>query len=95
MNAGKAMLELENDINENEGCWLYLDKLPPVEEEDPKKKAPAKAKGQVEELKPVFARTWIDFSTLKGCFENSLLSYRAPFETIIKLPDGVEAQPTD
>ena len=56
--------KFEEDVYERKGCYLYFDKLPPPEEEDPKKaggKAPAK-KGAVEELKPVHGRVWIDLS---------------------------------
>lgn len=54
-------------VNEKFGCWLYFDKLPPPEEEDPKKaKAPAaKGKVPIEELKPTFGKTWVDFTWLR------------------------------
>jgi hypothetical protein len=52
-------------VNENKGCWIYVDKLPPPEEEDPKKtKAPPKGKAPVEELKPVYGKAWVDFTLL-------------------------------
>lgn len=53
-------------INEKNGCWLYFEKLPPPEEEDPKKaKAPAKGKAQIEEMKPVYGVAWVDFTALQ------------------------------
>ena len=52
--------------SEKGGCWLYFDKLPPPEEEDPKKaKAAPKGKAPVEELKPTYGRVWIDMRDLK------------------------------
>ena len=69
--------------------------MPPPEEEDPKKKAPSKAKGQVEEVKPVHGKAWLDLSRLKGPTEQDIYCTRAPVSTILKLPDGVEAQQTD
>jgi hypothetical protein len=58
-------MDFEIIINENKGCWLYLEKLPPPEEEDPKKaggKAAPKGKAPVEEIKPVFGVAWIDLT---------------------------------
>ena len=49
------------EVHESEGAWLYFDKLPPVEEEDPKKKVPVKGKVNVEETKPTHGRVWINF----------------------------------
>lgn len=47
-------------------CYLYLEKLPPAEEEDPKgKKAPAKGKAPVEEIKPVFGIAEVDLTPLQ------------------------------
>lgn len=51
-------------VNEYGGCWLYFNKLPPPEEEDPKKAKAAKSKVPIEEMKPTYGRTWIDFTIL-------------------------------
>lgn len=52
-------------INDQNGCYLYFEKYPTVEEEDPKKgKAPAKGKAPTEDLKPVYGCAWIDFTLL-------------------------------
>lgn len=58
------MQKFEQDVNESHGCWLYFDKLPPPEDEDPKKKPTAKGKANVEEIKPVHGRVWIDLTPL-------------------------------
>ena len=61
------LLEFDDLVNEKGGCWVYLDKLPPVEEEDPKKaKAPPKGgKVPTEELKPVYGRAWVNLVTFR------------------------------
>jgi hypothetical protein len=67
------LVELEEMVSQEGGCWLKFNRLPPPEEEitDPKaaaaKKAPPKGpKGQViEELKPTFAKAWVSFEDLR------------------------------
>jgi hypothetical protein len=68
------LIELEDMVNNEKGCWLKFNRVPPPEEEitDPKaaaaqkKAAPAKgAKGApIEDLKPTFGRAWVNFEDL-------------------------------
>jgi hypothetical protein len=53
-------------VHEAGGCWMYFDKLAPLEEEDPKKKAAAKGKALVEEIKPAFGKAWINLKSLQN-----------------------------
>mmetsp|Transcript_23205 Transcript_23205/g.17630 ORF Transcript_23205/g.17630 Transcript_23205/m.17630 type:complete len:169 (+) Transcript_23205:532-1038(+) len=66
------LVEFEEQVGREGGCWLRFNKLPPPEEEqDPKapqkKQPPPKAGkgGVVEEMKPVFGRGWLDFTDLQ------------------------------
>jgi hypothetical protein len=79
---GEDLLKFENDVNEERGQWIYFDKLPPIEEEDPKKKAAAKGKVVSEEVKPVSGRAWIDLTAFQGSSGNSL-EYKALLETVV------------
>ena len=57
---GEKYIEFEEDINVEEGTILELQFIPPVDE-DPKKRP--KPKGiNPEEVKPIYAVSWIDFS---------------------------------
>ena len=57
---GEKFIEFEEDINVEEGTILELQFIPPVDE-DPKKRP--KPKGITpEEVKPIYAVSWIDFS---------------------------------
>ena len=67
------LVEFEEQVSKEKGCWLRFSKLLPPEEEitDPKaaaaaKKAPPKGgKGApIEDLKPVFGRAWVSFEDL-------------------------------
>lgn len=66
---GFELIELEEAITRNQGCWLILSKCPaieaPAEEKAGGKKAAAK-KGQAnaEDLKPIFGKAWLDLSDL-------------------------------
>lgn len=66
---GADLFQFEEDLNEHQGCWLYFDKLPPPEEEDPKKagaKGAPKGKVSVEEIKPVHGKVWLDLTDLQS-----------------------------
>ena len=57
---GEKYVEFEEDINVEEGTILELQFIPPIDE-DPKKRP--KPKGITpEEVKPIYAVSWIDFS---------------------------------
>ena len=66
------MRAFESSVCENEkGCWVILEKLVPKEEEPAagsakKPAAPAKGKGPTtaDELKPFFAKAWLDLRPL-------------------------------
>jgi hypothetical protein len=68
------LVEFEELVQQEKGCWLKFNKLTPPEEEitDPKAAAAAKkaappkgGKGApIEDLKPVFGKAWISFEDL-------------------------------
>lgn len=66
------LIELEEAVNSDKGCWIKFNKLTPPEEEitDPKaaaaKKAPPKGGkgGAVEDLKPTYGYAWLSFEDL-------------------------------
>lgn len=65
--SGDKIIEFDDLVNDKGGCWLYLDKLPPPEEEDPKKaKAAPKGKVPTEELKPAYGRVWVNLKDLQS-----------------------------
>ena len=57
----EQLYDFEDLINDEGGEFVYFSRLLPKEEEGAKKKAPVKG---AEELKPMFARGWIDFTPL-------------------------------
>eukprot|EP00830_Metopus_es_P014783 TRINITY_DN4053_c0_g2_i1.p1 TRINITY_DN4053_c0_g2~~TRINITY_DN4053_c0_g2_i1.p1 ORF type:complete len:1046 (-),score=328.50 TRINITY_DN4053_c0_g2_i1:39-3137(-) len=62
----QPLIAFEEYVNTENGCWLYFDRLLPIEEEDTKKgkgKPPAK-KGQVEPEKPLRGKAWVPFYEL-------------------------------
>jgi len=86
---GSSLREFEAQVNEDGGCWLYFEKLPPPEEDDPKKKAPPKGKAPVEELKPVKGKAWVDLIPFQWPGGASS-TQRSLIETVH--PEGVESQ---
>ena len=70
------MIEFEESIVAEKGCWIFFNKLTPKEEAvpDPKAKG-AKGKGpNTEEEKPTFGRAWIDLSLLNDSGETKVKS---------------------
>lgn len=66
---GYELIDLEEAVTLDEGCWVKFMKtpIPQAENEDPKsKKGAPKGKGAAptEELKPVFARGWVSFKDI-------------------------------
>jgi len=65
---GFELIEFEEWVNKDKGCWLKFSKLPPADasaEAAVNKKAPPKNKGgAADEVKPVFGRAWISFEDL-------------------------------
>lgn len=90
------MARFESDVNENGGCWLHFDKMPPVEEEDHKKAAGAKGapkgKGQTEELKPVHGKVWINLENLMNPDVSVIENQRFLLQTVFKQQEGSETQ---
>ena len=88
---GEKFIEFEGDINNEGGTILELQFLPPPDE-DPKKRP--KPKGITpEEVKPVYAVSWIDFSkfqTTPGLTEIVLRSKLLSKETYEKRIDDLE-----
>jgi hypothetical protein len=71
----EALRAFESDVCETDamGCWVYIDKLVPKDEDPAQapagkpKAAPAKGKGPatgVEDLKPVNSKAWLDLKPL-------------------------------
>lgn len=91
---GFELIELEEAIKNDGGCWLTLMKLPqpeaPAEEKGGKKAAPKKGQN-LDDLKPVFGRAWVDLSDLKKPGANNLTT-RVHLETCA--PVMKEAQET-
>lgn len=68
--------KFESAVIDNQGCWIYFDRLVPKDEEeevtggkaDPKKKAPPAKKGakdaNVEDMKPTHCKGWLDLTPL-------------------------------
>ena len=90
---GEKFIELEEDINTEKGGILELQFIPPADE-DPKKRP--KPKGMLpEEVKPIYAVTWIDlskFHTTPGLTEITLRSRLLSKEIYEKRIDDLEAK---
>jgi hypothetical protein len=80
---GYELVEVEEMVNTEKGCWLRFSKLPPKQDEGENaasaaaKKAPPKGgKGGApsDELKPAFGRAWVSFEELKKPGSTSLTS---------------------
>ena len=62
--AGEKFIELEEDVNSEKGAVLELQFIPPPDD-DPKKRP--KPKGMLpEEIKPIYAVGWVDFTKLNN-----------------------------
>lgn len=65
---GYELVEIEELVRCDRGCWLRFMKLPPAaaDADAAAKKAPAKgAKGApADDLKPVFGKAWVSFADL-------------------------------
>ena len=98
------LVEFEEFVNKDRGCWLKFNKLIPPEEEitDPKAAAAAKkaapAKGPkgapIEDLKPVFGKAWLSLEDLlvPGGLETKQRVLLKTCPPLIKKPgdDGIE-----
>lgn len=90
---GFELIELEEAIKNDGGCWLTFMKLPAPEapaEDKGGKKAPPPKKGQsADDMKPIFGRAWVDLSDLAKPGANNC-SRRVFLETCA--PANKEAQ---
>lgn len=92
------IVEMEEAIRAEGGCWLRFMKLPPVADPaDAGKKAPPKGKGAVaEDLKPVFGKAWVNFKDLAqpGATELKQRVYLETCAPIVKKAneEGVEEE---
>ena len=62
------MIELEEQVKNEKGCWIRFMKLPPSSNEAEAaagKKKDKKGGAATDELKPVFARGWLSFADLQ------------------------------
>ena len=85
---GDKFVELEQDINTEKGAVLELQFLPPPDE-DPKKRP--KPKGMLpEEIKPLYAVAWIDYSKLNETPGLTELEIRAKLMTREKYEKNID-----
>ena len=86
--SGDKFVELEEDINTEKGAILELQFIPPPDE-DPKKRP--KPKGMLpEEIKPLYAVAWIDYSKLKETPGLTELEIRAKLMTREKYEKNID-----
>ena len=86
--SGEKFIEFEEDINSEKGCILELQFIPPPDE-DPKKRP--KPKGLLpEEIKPIYAISWIDFSKLNTTPGLTELELRAKLMTREKYEKNID-----
>lgn len=68
-------MKFESNVTDNNGCWVFFDKIVPKEDETAaaaggaaakKPAAPAKAKNALptEEAKPTYGKAWLDLTPL-------------------------------
>jgi len=80
---GFELIELEEAIKNDGGCWLKFMKLPQPEappEDKGGKKAPPKKGQNPDDIKPIFGRAWVDLSDLQKPGSNNTMK-RAFLET--------------
>ena len=86
--SGDKFVELEEDINAEKGAILELQFIPPPDE-DPKKRP--KPKGMLpEEIKPLYAVAWIDYSKLNETPGLTELEIRAKLMTREKYERNID-----
>jgi len=96
----EELIELEEYITDEKGCWIFFNKVLPKEDEevpDPKKKGKPAKGASAEDDKPIYGRAWLDLSTLKEPGETKI-SARIYLKTTqlaqpkIENEEGAEAQ---
>ena len=72
---GFELIEFEEAVKNDGGCWLTLLKLPqqeaPAEEKGGKKAAPKKGQN-ADEVKPIFGKAWVDLTDLQKPGANTI-----------------------
>ena len=86
--SGEKFVELEQDINNEKGAILELQFIPPPDE-DPKKRPKPKGRSP-EEIKPLYAVAWIDYSKLKETPGLTELEIRAKLMTREKYEKNID-----
>ena len=86
--SGEKFVELEQDINNEKGAILELQFIPPPDE-DPKKRPKPKGMSP-EEIKPLYAVAWIDYSKLKETPGLTELEIRAKLMTREKYEKNID-----
>ena len=101
---GFELVEFEEWVQKDKGCWIRLLKMPPLEDQavDPKaaaaaKGAPAKGApkaGGSSEMKPTFGRAWINFEDMlkPGALETKQRVFLETCPPMVKKAgeDGIE-----
>ena len=86
--SGEKFVELEQDINNEKGAILELQFIPPPDE-DPKKRP--KPKGMLpDEIKPLYAVAWVDYSKLNETPGLTELEIRAKLMTREKYEKNID-----
>lgn len=91
---GFELIELEEAIKNDGGCWLTFMKLPQAEapaEEKGGKKAPPKKGQNLDDLRPTFGRAWVDLTELQKPGANST-SKRVFLETLAPVMKEAQEQ---
>ena len=86
--SGEKFVELEQDINNEKGAILELQFIPPPDE-DPKKRPKPKGMSP-EEIKPLYAVAWIDYSKLNETPGLTELEIRAKLMTREKYEKNID-----
>ena len=86
--SGEKFVELEQDINNEKGAILELQFIPPPDE-DPKKRPKPKGMSP-EEIKPIYAVAWIDYSKLNETPGLTELEIRAKLMTREKYEKNID-----
>jgi len=79
----------EEYVNQEQGCWIVFDKIPPLDEDDKKKKPPAGKKPVGEPEKMIRGKAWINLADFikQGGIQTEQRVY---LETVILEPQKVE-----
>eukprot|EP01022_Parablepharisma_sp_SALTPOND_P011618 TRINITY_DN1488_c0_g1_i1.p1 TRINITY_DN1488_c0_g1~~TRINITY_DN1488_c0_g1_i1.p1 ORF type:complete len:981 (+),score=184.79 TRINITY_DN1488_c0_g1_i1:3966-6908(+) len=92
-----TLTAFEEYVNQSRGCWIYFNRLPPLEDEDPKKKpkaGAAKKPGTELDNKPISARAWLPLEELM--IPGGIVADQRVFlETIVETKPEETAKPEE